>query len=127
MKSSIGILFGLLFSSLVFAGQEGMRYEVVLTRGGQVITSPAFLGEFDKMARVEVGGLLAVEAIASTPDRDGNSLASMKIYLFENGQMQPIKEISVLASRGNAPSVQYSVPGTDALFTLKSTVVQLPE
>jgi hypothetical protein len=67
------------------------------------------------------------EGSASTPDSEGNSLTAVKLYLFENGEMRPPQEMSMLANLTKTPSFEYSVPGTNARFVVMPRLVKLPE
>jgi hypothetical protein len=121
----MAVLLGMTFSVAALADQGGVKYEVVLTRDGKVISAPMFLGEFGKPAIVEQDQTMRIEAVASAPDKDGNSLASVKLQLFENGEMRPLREMSMRADLSKAPSVEYTVPGTNARFTFRPSLVKL--
>ena len=121
----MAILLGMAIAGAAVADQGGVKYEVVLTRSGKVVSAPVFLGEFGKPAAIELDRTMRIEAVASPPDKDGNSLASVKLQLFENGEMRPPKELSMLADLSKAPSVEYAVPGTNARFTFRPSLVRL--
>ena len=126
MKSfGLAVLLGMTISGAALADRGAVKYEVVLTRDGKVVSAPIFLGEFGKPAMIEQGRTMRIEAVASAPGKDGNSLTSVKLQLFENGEMRPPKEMSMLADLPKAPSVEYAVPETNARFTFRPSLVKL--
>ena len=118
---------GLLISSAAVAGQDAVQFEVVLMRDGKVVSSPRVVAEFGKRVAMAQGQVMKFEGSATAPDKEGNSLTSVKLYLFENGEMKPLKETSMLANLTKSPSIAFSVPGTNARFVVKPTLVALPE
>jgi hypothetical protein len=123
----IAVLLGMTTSGIAAADQSGVQFEVVLTRDGKVVSSPTFIGQFGKTVGVELGQTMKVDAVASAPDKDGNSFTSVKLQLFENGEMRPLKEMSMLADLSKTPSIEYSVPGTNARITFRPRLAKLPE
>ena len=123
----MAVLLGMTISGTALADQSGVKYEVVLTRDGKVVSSPIFLGDFGRPVVIDQGETMRIEAVASAPDKDGNSFTSVKLQLFENGEMRPLKEMSMLADLSKSPSFEYPVPGTNARFTFRWSLVKLPE
>jgi hypothetical protein len=114
-------------STSAVAEQSGVQFEVVLMRDGKIVSSPKVLAEFGKTVAFANGQLMKFEGSASTPDGEGNSLTAVKLSLFENGEMQAPKEMSMLANLKKTPSFEYSVPGTNARFVVMPRLVKLPE
>jgi hypothetical protein len=128
MKLGTMIAFaGMFVSAAAFAGQGAVQFEVVLLRDGKVVSSPKVVAEFGKKVALAQGGVMRFEGSATAPDRDGNSLTSVKLYLFENGRMRPMKRMSMLADLTRWPSMAVSVPGTNARFVVRPALVSLPE
>ncbi len=128
MKSiALAALLGMMVVDAAATDRNGVWFQVVLTRDGKVVSSPRFVGEFGKTAGVEVGRTMKVDAVASAPDQDGNSFTSLKLQLFENGEMRPAKEVSMLADLSKAPSIEYAVPGTNARITFRPRLGKLPQ
>ncbi len=118
---------GILISGAASAGQSGVQFDVVLMRDGKVVSSPKVIAEFGRKVTLAQGGVMEFEGSASTPDSQGNSLTAVKFSLFENGEMKPLKEMSMLADLAKSPSIEYSVPGTNARFVVKPRLVELRE
>lgn len=118
---------GMLLSTAAFAGKGAVQFEVVLTRAGKVVSSPKVVAQFGKNVVLAQGDVMRFEGTATAPDRDGNSLTSVKLYLFENGRMVPLKPVSMLADLTKSPSMAIGVPGTNARFVVRPTMVALPE
>jgi hypothetical protein len=119
----LAVLLGTIASTLAFAEQKAVKFDVVLTRNGTVVSSPSVVGEFGKQLVAEQGGVMKVDATADSPGWDGLSATSVKLYLFENGAMKPVKEMSMRADLSKTPSFEYSVPGTNARFVVKPRLV----
>ena len=119
-------ILGLGFSAVVSADQ-GVMFKVVLLNAGKVVASPSVVGEFGREVTVDLAQVMKVVAVASKPDSEGQSLAAVKLSLFERGAMQPGKEMSMLADLSKAPSFEYSVPGTRYRFVVQPRQVALPE
>jgi hypothetical protein len=118
---------GMLISSAVIADQNAVQFDVVLMRDGKVVSSPKVVAEFGKRVALSQGDAMKFEGSATAPDKDGVSLTSVKLSLFENGQMKPLKEMSMLANLAKSPSIEYSVPGTNARFVVKPSLVMLAQ
>ena len=114
-------------STVEVADQSGVQFEVVLMRDGKVVASPKVLAGFGKTVALAQGQVMKFEGSASVPDGEGNSLTAVKLTLFENGEMGPPKEMSMLANLKLTPSFEYSVPGTNARFVVMPRLVKLPE
>jgi hypothetical protein len=67
---------------------------------------------------------MKVIASAESPGLDGFSATSAKVYLFQNGEMKLVKEMSMRADFSRTPSFEYSVPGTGARFVVKPRLVR---
>jgi len=117
----------IVISSAAVADQSGVQFEVVLMRGGKVVSSPKVVAEFGKTVALAQGQVMKFEGSASAPDAEGNSFTAVKVYLFENGEMGPPQEMSMLANLTKTPSFEYSVPGTNARFVVMPRLVKLPE
>ena len=115
----------LLFSGAALAGQDAVQFEVRLLRDGKVVSSPRVVAEFGKTVTLAQEGVMRFEGTATAPDRDGNSFTSMKLYLFERGEMRPSKTMSMLANLAKSPSLEYPVPGTDARFIVRPSLVAM--
>ncbi len=114
-------------STAAFADQSRVQFEVVLMRDGKVVSSPKIVGEFGQTVALAQGRVMKFEGSASAPDAEGNSFTAVKLSLFENGEMRPPQEMSMLANLTKAPSFEYSVPGTNARFVVMPRLVKLPE
>lgn len=114
-------------STAAIAGPGAVQFEVVLMRDGKVVSSPKIVGEFGKTVALAQGNVMKFEGSASAPDAEGNSFTSVKLSLFENGEMGPPQEMSMLANLTKTPSFEYSVPGTNARFVVMPRLVRLPE
>ena len=114
-------------STAAVADQSGVQFEVVLMRDGKIVSSPKVIAEFGKTVALAQGQVMKFEGSASVPDAEGNSLTAVKLYLFENGEMRPPQEMSMLANLTKTPSFEYSVPGTNARFVVMPRLVKLPE
>lgn len=126
MKSrSVIAVAGMLFSGAAIAHQGAVQFDVVLMRDGKVISSPKVVAEFGKRVALAQSQVMKFEGSASAPDKEGNSFTSVKLYLFENGEMKPLQEMSMLANLTKSPSFEYSVPGTNARFVVKPRWVTL--
>ncbi len=117
---------GMLISSAAVADQTGVLFDVVLTRDGKVVSSPKVIAEFGRRVSLSEGGVMQFEGSASPPDGEGNSFTAVKLSLFENGEMKAFDEMSMLANLTKSPSVEFSVPGTNARFVVKPRMVKLP-
>jgi hypothetical protein len=120
-------LLGMTLSGPALADQGGVKFEILLTRDGKVVTAPTLVAEFGRTVTLEMGGTMKVDAVASAPDSEGNSFTSVKLYLFENGEMRLPKQMSMLANLSKTPSFEYSVPGTNARFVIRPRLVTLPQ
>jgi len=116
----------LLISSAAVADQGAVQFDLVLMRDGKVISSPTVVAEFGKTVALSQGQVMKFEGTASAPDQQGNSLTAVKLSLFENGEMRPAREMSMLANLTQSPSIEYSVPGTNARFVVRPKLVRLP-
>ena len=125
--SGVVAVAGLLISNAAVAGQDAVQFDVVLLRDGRVVSSPSVVAEFGKRVALAQGQVMKFEGSATAPDSEGNSFTSVKLYLFEDGEMKPLKEMSMLANLTKSPSIAFSVPGTNARFVVKPTLVTLPE
>lgn len=123
-----GILavLGIALSTSASADQGGVVFKVTLLKDGQVVASPSVVGEFGREVTVELAQTMRVVAVASAPNREGHSLTSVKLSLFESGTMQPGKELSMLADLSKTSSFEYSVPGTPYRFVVMPRQVRLP-
>ena len=109
----------------VFAEQSAVQFEVELSRNGNVVSSPKAVAEFGKTVALSTSAM-NFEGSATPPDKDGNSLTAVKLQLFENGEMRPLKEMSMLADLRKGPSFDVAVPDTDARFVVRAKRVKLP-
>ena len=123
----VAVLLSILAGAAASADQSGVKFEVQLTRDGKIVSSPVVVGEFGKRVRVEIADIMKFEASATAPDSEGNSLTSVKLYLFENGEMQSLREMSMRANLSETPAIEYAVPGTNARFRVMPRRVTLPE
>ena len=114
---------GLLFAGAALAGQDAVQFEVRLLRDGKIVSSPTAVAEFGKTVTLTQDGVMKFEGTATAPDKDGNSFTSVRLYLFEKGEMKPSKSMSMLANLTKSPSIEYSVPGTDARFVVRPRLV----
>jgi hypothetical protein len=112
-------------STAAFGDHSGVQFEILLMRDGKVVSSPKVIGEFGKTVALSQGQVMKFEGSASVPDGEGNSVTAVKLYLFENGEMGPPKEMSMLANLTLTPSFEYSVPGTNARFVVMPRLVKL--
>ena len=126
IKQIVAVLC-LALSTTAFADQEGVMFNVVLLKDGKIVASPGVVGEFGKEVTVEITQTFKVVGLASVPDAEGHSLTAVRLSLFENGAMQPLKEMSMLADLTKTPSFEYSVPGTTYRFVVRPRQVKLPE
>jgi hypothetical protein len=128
MKPSRMIALASIVISMAAAADQGaVQFEVVLMRDGKVVTSPKVVAHFGQTAALAQIRVMKFEGSASAPDAEGNSLTAVKLYLFENGEMRPPQEMSMLANLTKTPSFEYSVPGTNARFVVMPRLVKLPE
>ena len=126
MKSpAILAVAALFFSGAALAQKEAVQFEVRLLRDGKVVSSPRVVAEFGKTVTLAQDGVMKFEGSATAPDKDGNSFTSVKLYLFDHGQMKPSKTMSMLANLAKSPSIEYSVPGTDARFVVRPSLVAM--
>jgi hypothetical protein len=126
MKSAAIIaIAGLLFSAAAAAGEGAVQFDVQLFRDGKVVSSPKVVAEFGKRVVLAQGDVMRFEGSATAPDKDGNPFTTVKLSLFENGEMKPMREMSMLANLAKSPSLAYSVPGTNARFVVKPSLVVL--
>ena len=107
------------------AEQAAVQFEVVLTRDGKTVSSPKVVAEFGKTVALNTGAM-KFEGSATPPDKDGNSFMSAKLQLLENGEMRPLKEVSMLADLRNTSSFDVAVPDTNARFLVRAKRVKLP-
>jgi hypothetical protein len=115
----------LTISTLAAADQSAVQFEVVLSRDGNVVASPKVVAEFGKTVAIRTADL-KFEGSASAPDKNGNSLTAVRLELVENGATRQLKEMSMLADLGNAPSFAIAVPETNARFMVRAKRVKLP-
>ena len=120
-------LASITISTVAAASQDRVQFEVVLMREGKVISSPKVVGEFGKSVALVLGDVMRFEGSASIPDYLGYSTTSVKLYLYESGEINPPKEMSMSANLTKTPSFEYSVPGTNARFVVKPRLVKSPE
>jgi hypothetical protein len=125
MKSLIVAVAGLLFAGAALAQPDVVQFEVRLLRDGKVVSSPRVLAEFGKTVTVAQDGVMRFEGSATAPDKDGNSFTSVKLYLFDKGEMKPSRTMSMLANLAKSPSLEYSVPGTDARFVVRPSLAAM--
>ena len=118
-------ILGFGFSAVVSA-EQGVMFKVVLLNDGKVVASPSVVGEFGREVTVDLAQVMKVVAVASKPDSEGQSLAAVKLSLFEGGAMRPGKEMSMLADLSKSPSFEYSVPGTRYRFVVSPRQIALP-
>jgi len=116
---------GLTVSPFTFADQSAVQFEVVLSRGGSVVASPKAVAEFGKTVAIQTADL-KFEGSASVPDKNGNSLTAVRLQLVENGATRQLKEMSMLADLGKAPSFDIAVPEANARFMVRAKRVKLP-
>ena len=125
MKSLIVAVAGLLFAGAALAQPDVVQFEVRLVRDGKVVSSPRVLAEFGKTVTLAQDGVMRFEGSATAPDKDGNSFTSVKLYLFDKGEMKPSRTMSMLANLAKSPSLEYSVPGTDARFVVRPSLAAM--
>jgi hypothetical protein len=114
-------------STAAFGDQSAVQFEVVLTRDGKIVASPKVVGAFGNTVALTQGGVMKFEGSASSPNADGTSMTAVKLYLFENGEMGPPHQMSMLVNLGKESSLAYSVPGTNARFVVVPRLVKLRE
>lgn len=127
MKSLIVAVAGLLFAGAALAQPDVVQFEVRLLRDGKVVSSPRVLAEFGKTVTLAQDGVMRFEGSATAPDKDGNSFTSVKLYLFDKGEMKPSRTMSMLANLAKSPSLEYSVPGTDARFVVRPSLAAMAQ
>ena len=115
----------LALSTAALADQSAVQFEVVLSRDGNVVSSPNVVAEFGKTVELNTG-VLKFEGAATPPDREGNSLTAVRLHLLENGEMRPLKEVSLLADLRKSPSFDIAVPDTNARFVVRAKRIKLP-
>ncbi len=115
----------LALSTGALADQPAVQFEVVLSRDGNVVTSPKVVAEFGKTVALNTG-VLKFEGSATPPDKDGNSFTAVRLHVLENGEMRPLKEVSMLADLRKSPSFDVAVPDTNARFVVRAKRVKLP-
>jgi hypothetical protein len=125
--SHIVAVAAIAISTAAIADQSAVQFEVVLTRDGKVVASPKVVGAFGNTVALSQGGVMKFEGSASAPNAEGNSLAAVRLYLFENGEMGPPHQMSMLVNLAKASSMAYAVPGTNARFVVVPRLVKLPE
>ena len=106
---------------------EGVSFETTLIRGNKVVATPLMVGHFGQPMSVEISRTMRLEASADAPNAAGQAMTAVKLFLFVEGEMRPVREMSMLADLSSTPSFQYSVPNTDAKFTVKPRRVELPK
>ena len=123
--TSLIAVAALAMSTLALADQSAVQFEVILSRDGNVVATPKAVAEFGKTVAIRTADL-QFEGTASAPDKNGNSLTAVRLQLVENGATRPLKEMSMLADLGNAPSFDIAVPETNARFMVRAKRVRLP-
>jgi hypothetical protein len=102
-------------------------FEVRLLNRGEIVASPSVVAEYGREVTVEVPKTMRVVAVASAPNGDGHSMATVKLSLFAGGKMQRPEESSMLADLSKARSFEYVVKGTSYRFVVLSRKVALPQ
>jgi len=116
----------LILSTAALADSSAVQFEVSPLRDGKVVSSPRVVAEFGKSVVLSQANAMRFEGSATAPDAEGNSRISVKLAPFENGAMKPAQEMSMLADLSKSPSIRYAVPGTNARFVVRPTLVKLP-
>jgi hypothetical protein len=95
-----------------------VAYKVLFLKDGAVLSAPTVVAAFGREARIEVSDLMRVEVSAQTPDENGRSFTTARMFVFKDGAWQAPKEMSMLASLTATPSFEYSVEGTPYRFVV---------
>ena len=120
------VLLGLGVSTVSLAGEQGVKFAILVTQAGKVFASPTLFGEFGKTVSVQQDGLMKVDARADRPARDGFAKTAVTLHVFENGAMKPVKDMSMRADLSRTPSFEYTVPGTTTRFVIRPRLATLP-
>ena len=124
--SRVVLSLAILASTTAFAAADGVKFDVVLLKEGAIVAKPSAIAEFGHPVILELGQLMKVIAVADAPGDDGRSETSVKPYLFTDGQMKPVQEMSMRAQLKATPSFEYTVPGTTTKFIVMPRRVALP-
>ena len=109
---AIGAL-SVLASMSAFA-EDGVSFEVTLSRGGHVISNPRLVGYFDKSMSVEISRTMKFEALAKSPDSAGVSYTKATVTLYGGSTVTASHEFTIAADVAKGTTVDYELPGTDA-------------
>jgi hypothetical protein len=98
-------------------------YTVVFKKGENYLASPTVLGQFGEEVLVEVPNEMRALVLAFAPDQDGRSFTSAKMSIFQGGDWQPPKEMTMEAYLSKTPSFEYSVEGTPYRFVVMQRII----
>ena len=93
-------------------------FTVILMKDGRPLASPTVLGEFGQEVRVEIPDVMRALVLANAPDSDGRSFTSAKMAVFQDGDWQLPKEMTMEAHLSMTPSFEYTVPNTPYRFVI---------
>lgn len=87
-------------------------------KDGEVLATPAGLGEFGQELCIEIPETMRAQVFAMAPDQEGRSFTSEKMAIFQDNARQPAKEMSMQVQLSMTPSFEYSVSGTPYRFVV---------
>ena len=125
MLKTITLIALIAFFAVIARAEDGVSFDVTLTRGGSVVAHPRMIGYFDKPISVEVSNTYKFEALARAPDTRGVSNTTAKISLLNPASAPTLHEFSILANLAEGSTVEYAVPGTDALLKVVQSRVAI--
>jgi hypothetical protein len=98
-------------------------YTVIFLKDKRHLASPTVLGEFGREVCVEIPNEMRVLVVAMTPNQEGRSFTSAKLFLFENSAWRQVKEMTMEAYLSMTPSFEYSVPDTPYRFVVMPRMI----
>jgi hypothetical protein len=93
-------------------------FQVVFMKDGEYLASPTVVGKFGQEVRVEIPKVMRVYTVAAAPNREGLSLTSAKMAIYQDNAWQTPKEMTMQAHLSMTPSFEYSVPDTPYRFVV---------
>lgn len=117
----------LLLPGFAHAGESGAKFDISISQGGKVVSSPTIMGKFDAWTAIEIPGMVRIEAMAKKPNDKGLSETTVKFSMVVKDKMTMVKEMSAATSLSNAKPFEYAAKDSDMRFVVKPSVAELAE
>jgi hypothetical protein len=98
-------------------------YTVIFLKDKNFLGTPTVLGEFGREVCVEIPNEMRVLVMAMAPNQEGRSFTCAKMFLFDNGAWQQVREMTMEAYLSKTPSFELSVPDTPYRFVVMPRMI----